>query len=403
MNEITASQDREVSILTEVAMQREIAEVQAAMAIAKRFPRSHLQAIDRITIVCQRPALAEGALYTYARGGTDITGPSIRLAEAIAQQWGNLQFGIRELEQRIGESTVEAYAWDLETNVRENKIFQVKHTRHTKGGSYLLKDPRDIYEMVANQGARRLRACILGIIPGDVVEAAVNQCEATLKAQADTTPDALQKMVAVFGTIGVTQEMLEVRIQRKLESIAPAQVISLRKIYNSIKDGMSKPADWFEAPPAPEPKGKTTTKAAAPKAEVKPEPEKPVTETQVQHQAPSGITFPVLMDLVQKAQEGKGAVPAPPIAVASYKDGGPDLATVAGIGIDPDTHSPTLTIHFADNLAELADGLTPEQVIKSFGEAGIIVYREGAPKEAEVTTVPQVAPKGKGAAGMALF
>ena len=247
MTDQLISQDKEVAILTEVAMQREIAEVQAAMAIAKRFPRNHLQAIDRITIVCQRPALAEGALYTYARGGTDITGPSIRLAEAIAQQWGNLQFGIRELEQRIGESTVEAYAWDLETNVRENKIFQVKHTRHTRSGSYLLKDPRDIYEMVANQGARRLRACILGIIPGDVVEAATNQCEATLKAQADTTPEALQKMVTVFGTIGVTQEMLEQRIQRKLESIAPAQVISLRKIYNSIRDGMSKPADWFEA------------------------------------------------------------------------------------------------------------------------------------------------------------
>jgi len=95
--------------------------------------------------------------------------------------------------------------------------------------------------MVANQGARRLRACILGIIPGDVTEAAVIQCEITLKAQADTSPEALQKMAAVFSAIGVTQEMLEQRIQRKLESIVPAQVIALRKIFNSIKDGMSKP------------------------------------------------------------------------------------------------------------------------------------------------------------------
>lgn len=233
-------------VLADVASQREVAEVQAAMAIAKRFPRNQAQAADRILIACQRPSLAEGALYSYSRGGTEITGSSIRLAEAVAQQWGNIQFGIRELEQRYGESTVEAYAWDLETNTRQVKVFQVKHLRHTKKGSYALQDPRDIYEMVANQGARRLRACILGIIPGDVVESAVSQCESTLKASADISPEAVKKMAKVFAEIGVTREMLEKRIQRKLESIAPAQVIALRKIFNSLKDGMSTPADWFE-------------------------------------------------------------------------------------------------------------------------------------------------------------
>jgi hypothetical protein len=213
--------------LVEVAIQREVAEIQAAMSIAKKFPRNQAQATDRILIACQRPTLAEGALYTYARGGSNITGPSIRLAEAIAQQWGNLQFGIRELEQRIGESTVEAYAWDLETNTRQVKIFQVKHVRHTKKGAYNLYDPRDIYELVANQGARRLRACVLGVIPGDVVEAAVTQCESTLHAKADISPEAIQKMVGVFKEAGVTREMIEKRIQRKLDS-------------------MSSPADWFE-------------------------------------------------------------------------------------------------------------------------------------------------------------
>ena len=235
------------AVLAEAVAQREIAEVQAAMTIAKRFPRNQAKATDRIMVACQRPSLAEGALYTYARGGADITGPSIRLAEAIAQQWGNLSFGIRELDQRLGESTVEAFAWDLETNTRQTKTFQVKHYRHTKKGGYGLTDPRDIYEMVANQGARRLRACILGIIPGDVVEAAVNQCEATLTAKADISPDAVKKMVEVFASHGVTQAMIEARIQRRLDSITPAQIISLRKVYNSLKDGMSKPGDWFDA------------------------------------------------------------------------------------------------------------------------------------------------------------
>lgn len=233
--------------MIDIEQQRAVSEVQGAIVLAKRFPRNQIEAMDRISVTCQRPGLAEQALYSYARGGTEITGPSIRLAEAIAQNWQNLQFGIRELEQRNGESTVEAFCWDVETNVRQVKAFQVKHERHTKKGNYKLEDPRDIYEAVANQGARRLRACILGIIPGDVIDAAVGQCEQTLKSKADTSPDALKKLVDVFAGMKVTKEQIEKRIQRRLDTITPAQLIQLRKIYNSLKDGMSAPADWFEA------------------------------------------------------------------------------------------------------------------------------------------------------------
>ena len=232
--------------LVEVEQQRAIAEVQSAIILAKKFPRDQIKAMDQILTACQRPTLAEQALYSYSRGGTEITGPSIRLAEAIAQNWQNLQFGVRELEQRNGESTVETFCWDIENNTKQTKTFQVKHERHTKKGKYSLEDPRDIYELTANQGARRLRACILGIIPGDVVDAAVNQCEATLKAKADTSPDALKKLVEAFALFSVTKDQIEKRIQRHLDSITSSQIVSLRKIYNSLKDGMSTAADWFE-------------------------------------------------------------------------------------------------------------------------------------------------------------
>lgn len=226
--------------------QRQIAEVQAALMIARMNPRDPIVAMDRILNACARPGLAESALYSYARGGSNITGPSIRLAEAMAQAWGNMQFGIRELEQRNGESTVQAFAWDVETNTRREVTFQVSHIRQTKTDRKLLTDPRDIYEMVANQGARRLRACILAVIPGDVTEAAVNQCEVTMKAKADTSPDAMHKMVEAFGAFGVTKDQIEKRIQRRLDAIQPAQVVNLKKIYASLRDGMSVAADWFD-------------------------------------------------------------------------------------------------------------------------------------------------------------
>lgn len=119
---------------TMVAQTREMAEAIAAMQMAKACPRDVVAARDRILNACTRPKLAVGACYTYSRGGTDVTGPSIRLAEMLAQNWGNISFGIRELEQRNGESTCEAFAWDMEANARQTKVFQVPHIRHTKRG-----------------------------------------------------------------------------------------------------------------------------------------------------------------------------------------------------------------------------------------------------------------------------
>jgi hypothetical protein len=246
MSDSFLSNTPSVGALVNVESSRAIQEVQAALIIAKRFPRDERQAIDRILNSCSRQTLAETALYTYSRGGTDITGPSIRLAEALAQGWGNLQFGIRELEQSNGESTVEAFAWDVQTNTRQTKVFQVRHERHTRAGVKELSDPRDVYELVANQGARRLRACILGILPGDVVEQAVAQCELTLTTKADTSPEAQKKILASFEGFGVTKGQIEALIQRRIDAITPALVVRLRKIYESLKDGIGKPEDWFK-------------------------------------------------------------------------------------------------------------------------------------------------------------
>ncbi|MCK2097716.1 hypothetical protein [Thauera aromatica] len=246
MNPFQSAKVAPGNAVAESSAHREAQEVQAMMVIAKRFPRDQMQAMDRILQACTRPTLAEGALYSYGRGGADVTGPSIRLAEAIAQNWGNLQFGIRELSQSNGESTVEAFAWDIENNTRQVKVFQVPHIRYTRSGTKRLEDPRDIYELVANQGARRLRACILGVIPGDVVESAVKQCETTLTTSADTSPDAVKKMVDAFGQYGVTREQIEKRIQRRLDTITPALMVQMKKIYASLRDGMSAPGDWFD-------------------------------------------------------------------------------------------------------------------------------------------------------------
>jgi hypothetical protein len=240
---------------------RELAETQTKYLMAERFPRDEVAAMDRILNAFSRQTLAEKAAYQFARGGSDISGPSIRAAEAIAQQWGNMDSGWRELQRGLDTSNVpfsevEAFCIDLQGRNTKRLQFIVKHWRDTKKGGYKLTDERDIYELCANQAQRRLRACIIASVPGDVTEAAMSQAELTLRTKADTSPEAMQKMVAAFEPFGVAKEHIEKRIQRRLDAIQPAQVVSLKRIYASLRDDMSTAADWFEmeeggAPPPP--------------------------------------------------------------------------------------------------------------------------------------------------------
>ncbi len=240
------------SVTAEMVTSRQTQEVQGQIIMAKKFPRDYVASCNRIMQACQRKGLAEKAMYEYPRGGTKIVGASIRLAEALAQNWGNISFGIAELEQHPGESQVMAYAWDLETNTRQEKIFSVPHIRSTKKGNVPLTDPRDIYEMVANQGARRLRACILGIIPGDVVEDAIEQCNRTLlDGEKKPLADVIKEVSLFFQRdFNVPVEALEKLIGCKAEAFSMNDCIRLRKVYNSIKDGMAKREEIFELPGA---------------------------------------------------------------------------------------------------------------------------------------------------------
>jgi hypothetical protein len=250
--------------LVTVEQQRVIAEVQARMILARANPRDQRKATELILQDCQRLSLAEDALYAYARGGTDISGPSIKLAEAIARRWGNVASGISEISRRDGYSECMAEAWDLETGYYDFRKFQVRHWRDTKSGGYVLKDERDIYELIANMGQRRKRAVLLAMIPTDVIDAAVLQCEATMRTKADTSPEGVAKMVEAFAVFGVTTEQIEKLIQRKLTAIKPANIVQLKRIYASLRDEMSTPEMWFEMPTTPVAGAAGQSGAAAP-------------------------------------------------------------------------------------------------------------------------------------------
>ncbi len=229
---------------------RAIAEAQGKLVIAKRFPRDEIASYNRVAQACQRKGIAQKAFYSYNRGGSTVSGPTIRFAEELARCWGNIDYGIKELSQDDGKSEMQAYAWDLETNAISIQNFTNPHVREVGGKAKKLTSQRDIYEINANMGARRLRARILAILPTDLVDMAIEECRKTLVGRNDEPLiDRVKKMVIEFSKLGVTQEQIERRLGRKIDTMTADDFADYIGIYNAIKQGESKVHDWFESEP----------------------------------------------------------------------------------------------------------------------------------------------------------
>lgn len=220
--------------------------VQAQFVMAAQRPRDEALAIDKIKRACQHIGVAEAAEYEYPRGTTRVSGATIRMAEVIARAWGNIDCGVVEIEQTGRESLMLAYCTDLETNTTIRKQFRAKHVREKQSGNVVLTDPRDVYEVTANFAARRMRACILGVIPDYVVQIALAECRRTMAEQDKRpTPEKIASMVEGFRTIGVSAAMLETYLKHSLGVTTDRELIKLRNIFNGINTEAATIDDYF--------------------------------------------------------------------------------------------------------------------------------------------------------------
>lgn len=235
-----------------------IAMVKMTVMAAHEWPRDPAQSMERILHECERPTLAESAVYSYPRSGETVTGPSIRLAEVLARQWGNIYYSFNVIQRTPGKgrtpgsSVISAYAWDLESNVFVERRFEVQHYRSTKSGGYAITDDRDIYELESNMASRRMRACILQLIPGDVTQAAVNACRRTtssgiVEAMKDPRKkDAMiAKVIKTFAGLGATQDDLEDYLKVKRADWNADHIMKLKEVKTSLDDKQASVGDFF--------------------------------------------------------------------------------------------------------------------------------------------------------------
>ncbi len=240
------------STMATVEQARAIAETQSALVIARANPRDEHVSYLKIIKACKRRSFAEQAKWAYKRGGKLLSGDSVKLMQVMAQCWGNIDFGFRELSREGDKSEVEAYAWDLETNTRVKRTFQVRHYRDKGGGTVKVEGERDKYELIAGLAQRRVRSCLENIIPPDIIQGASQQCDETIK-KGDGRPveDQVRDMLVAFDALGVTKDMIEAWLQHKTSAIVPAQIVQLKQIYRSIKDGVAPREDFFSLKVAP--------------------------------------------------------------------------------------------------------------------------------------------------------
>jgi hypothetical protein len=249
--ELAVQEKPQQHLQTAVEQSRATQEIQGMIISAKKFPRDELASFNKILKSCQRISLAEQAIYYLPVGGKNHEGPSIRLAEVLAQAWGNTSFGIKELNRGQGRSLCAAFCIDWEANTRSEFEFEVDHWIEVgKKGEIKTKkhitDPIEIDRLIANRGARKLRNAILNIIPPDIIEEAVKMCKATVaKGGGEPIVDRVRKMIMAFDSIGVSKEMLAEYLKHDLDICTGEEIAGLQAIYKSIFDKQAKRQDFF--------------------------------------------------------------------------------------------------------------------------------------------------------------
>jgi len=227
--------------------QEEKSTVKVQAVLAKKFQRDMISAEDQILQNCERVSFAKTALYNYKRAGELVEGASIRLIESIAQIWGNIRYLTQELDRdrEKRQSTVEAVAWDVETNAVASRRVIVDHFRQTRKGRFPLEKERDIREKIQNIANRELRECLKAIIPSDIIETAEKRVRTTLKEKYNISEKDKLRLLEKFEQKNIKKNQIEKYLGRKYKSVGMLTYIRLADILENIEKGISEKSEYF--------------------------------------------------------------------------------------------------------------------------------------------------------------
>jgi hypothetical protein len=231
-----------------------VAAVQARYQLAVARPRNPDQARVNLIAECKRPRFAETARYNKPIG-KGIIGPSIRFIEAAMRCYGNLYANATVTYDDETKRVIHVECTDLESNVTHSQDITVTKTveRHHPKDATVISTRTNSYgktvytiaatddDIAAKQGAlvsKAVRTLAQRLLPGDLVDEAMDTVEATLNNQAAKDPAAERnRLVDAFVAIGVHPEDLVQFLGHPIDRIQPKDLIELRNIHTSIRSG----------------------------------------------------------------------------------------------------------------------------------------------------------------------
>lgn len=213
------------------------AEIDTAIATARAYPRSAKRALDNITLFASLDeATAAECIYALNRGGKPIRGPSIRMAEIIAQQWGNNRVDARvvEIDRKNKVIVAEATFHDLETN----SLTKASVQRRISGKN------NQIYsdDMIVTTGNAACsiarRNAILGGVPKGIWAQGLFAAEQKVRGDAKTLTERRDVAVKAFAHFGMTPEqVLMIMHVKSVEEIGLDELVTLRGTFSALKNG----------------------------------------------------------------------------------------------------------------------------------------------------------------------
>lgn len=226
--EITTTQD---------ALALTKAEIDIQIATAKQYPRD-LSKFHKncIAMISTSPEVAAGCNYYLTRAKKTIKGPSIRMAEIIQNNWGNLRTGAKVLDDTGDFIIVQGACHDLESNVAVS--VEVKRRVTGKDGRRYNADM--IQTTTAAAISIAIRNAIFKVIPNVYTKLLAEQAEKVAQGTDKSFPDLVRQWFDYFMKMGLSEDRIlqKLGIEKKTQ-VSKAHLTILSGIGTALRDNMT--------------------------------------------------------------------------------------------------------------------------------------------------------------------
>lgn len=221
-------------------------EINIQVATAKQYPRKVSQVLAKVKEYALVDAeSAQECFYSIKRQGKTIEGLSVRMAEILADSWGNLRVCTRIIGNDGKTITAQGICHDLETNTAVS--VEVKRRITDKDGRTYSEDMQVVTGNAAS--AIAFRNAVLKVIPKAVTGKVINEIKEVAFKGGFNPVDNYNKWADYFNKVKVTEPMLlyylGINDRSEYDREQHQQLIG---VYNAITEGQTSVKECFIDP-----------------------------------------------------------------------------------------------------------------------------------------------------------